>query len=121
VAKANPPTAEDLKKAVKGLAWVSESEAPLEAFAWPAGPLTDAEVRKQAGAKGAVETMSLDDFFHAVPAEDRAKFDPLVKALKQLEGVKVYKVGDEAEKQVFIVGKAADGTRAGVKTTAVET
>ncbi len=121
MAKANPPAIEDLRSAVKGPVWVSESEAPLEAFAWPAGPLTDAEVRKQAGAKGAIETMSVDDFFHAVPSEDRTKFDPLLKALKQLEGVKVYKIGDEAEKQVCIVGKAADGTRAGVKTTAVET
>jgi hypothetical protein len=40
---------------------------------------------------------------------------------EQLSGVKVYKVGDEAEKQVYIVGKTADGKWAGLKTTVVET
>jgi hypothetical protein len=30
-------------------------------------------------------------------------------------------VGDEAEKQVFVVGKTADGQLAGLKTTVVET
>jgi hypothetical protein len=69
-----------------------------------------------------VEVESLDDFFHAVPPEDKAKFDKLAQTLKaQLSGVKVYKVGDEAEKQVVVVGKTADGQWAGLKTTVVET
>jgi hypothetical protein len=69
-----------------------------------------------------VEEETLDDFFHAVPPEDKAKFDKLAQTLKaQLSGVKVYKVGDEAEKQVFVVGKTADGQLAGLKTTVVET
>ena len=46
----------------------------------------------------------------------------LAKVLKeQLSGVKVYKVGDEAEKQAYIVGKTSDGKWAGLKTTVVET
>jgi hypothetical protein len=57
-----------------------------------------------------------------VPQEDKPKFDALRQALEgQVSGVKVYKVGDEAEKQVCIVGKAPDGRRAGLKTTVVET
>jgi len=45
-----------------------------------------------------------------------------VKALKeQLSGVKVYKVGDEAEREVHIVGKTKDGQWAGLKTSVVET
>jgi hypothetical protein len=81
-------------------------------------------VLAQAGAEDGteVEEESLDDFLHAVPPEDKAKFDALAKVLKaQLSGVKVYKVGDEAEKQVFVVGKTADGQWAGLKTTVVET
>jgi hypothetical protein len=39
----------------------------------------------------------------------------------QLSGVKVYKVGDEAEREVYMVGKAKDGRLAGLKTTVVET
>ena len=39
----------------------------------------------------------------------------------QLSAVKVYKVGGEAEKQVYVVGKTPDGRWAGLKTTVVET
>jgi hypothetical protein len=38
-----------------------------------------------------------------------------------LAGVKVYKLGDEPEKPVYVVGKAADGRWGRVKTTVVET
>ena len=77
-----------------------------------------------AGAEGGaeVEQQSLADFFLAVPSEDKEKFDKLAEVLKeQLSGVQVYKVGDEAEKQVYIVGRTKDGRWAGVKTTVVET
>jgi hypothetical protein len=57
-----------------------------------------------------------------VPPEDKAKFDKLAQALQeQLSGIKVYKVGDEAEKEVYLVGKTKDGQWAGLKTTVVET
>jgi len=81
-------------------------------------------VLEKAGAEdgAAVEEETLDDFFHAMPPEDKAKFDQLAQVLKeQLSGVKVYKVGDEAEKPVFIVGKTGDGQWAGIKTSVVET
>jgi len=52
----------------------------------------------------------------------QAQFDKLAHMLKEeLSGAKVYKVGDEAEKQVFVVGKTSDGQWAGIKTTVVET
>jgi hypothetical protein len=35
--------------------------------------------------------------------------------------VKVYKVGDEPKKQVYVVGKTSDGQWARLKTTVVET
>src|SRR3954447_4752908 len=102
-----------LKKAAKGLKYTSETEAKLEPFAWEdGGKLTDAHLLELAGEEegAAVEQESLDDFLHAVPPEDAEKFDALAKVLKdQLSGVKVYKVGDEAEKQVYIVGKSSDG------------
>jgi hypothetical protein len=57
-----------------------------------------------------------------VPPEDRAEFDELAKVLKeQLSAIKVYKVGDEAEKNAYIVGRTKDGRWAGLKTTVVET
>jgi hypothetical protein len=46
----------------------------------------------------------------------------LVKALQeQVSGIKVYRIGKEAEKEVYIVGKSKEGQWAGLKTTVVET
>jgi hypothetical protein len=57
-----------------------------------------------------------------VPGDDRAKFDKLGGAVKQqLSGVKVYKVGDELEKAVYVVGKTVDGKGPGLMTSVVET
>jgi hypothetical protein len=40
---------------------------------------------------------------------------------EQLTGIKGYKVGDEAERELYIVGRTKDGKWAGLKTTVVET
>jgi hypothetical protein len=88
------------------------------------GALTKKRLLELASAEDgtAVEEETLDDFFHAVPPEDKAQFDKLAQVLKaQLSGIKVYKVGDEAEKQVYVVGKTSDGQWAGLKTSVVET
>src|SRR5262245_21965427 len=119
------PVLDALQKAAKGLVYVSESEAKLEPFLWEDGDkLTDERLLELAGeVEGtAVEQESLDDFFHAVPPEDKDKFQKLAKVLQeQLSGVKVYKVGDESEKAAYVVGKTKDGQWAGLKTTVVET
>jgi hypothetical protein len=120
------PAVDALAKASKGLLFPSETDAPLEPFLWEnAGDkLTKDRVRQLAGAaKGAaVEETTPDDLLSTVPEEDRPQFDKLAAAIKQqLSGVKVYKVGDEPEKQVYVVGKTSDGQWAGLKTTVVET
>ncbi len=123
--KQQHPVLAALQKAAKGLVYTSESEAPLEPFLWGDGnPLTPKHLLELAGAAAgtAVEDSTLEDFLHAVPPEDRAKFDQLAAVLKgQLSGIKVYKVGDEAEKQAYVTGKTSDGHWAGLKTTVVET
>ena len=118
------PVVEALQKASKGLQYTSETEAGFEPFLWEADKLTKDRLLELAGAEEgtAVEEDTLDRFFRAVPAEDRAKFDRLAKALQdQLSGIKVYRVGDEAEKEVYIVGRTKDGEWAGLKTEVVET
>ena len=114
-----------LKQASQGLLFPSETDAPLEPFAWEgSAKLTKNKVLELAGAEAgtAVEQTTLDDLLRTVPQEDKPKFDALRQALEgQLSGVKVYKVGDEAERQVYVVGKAPDGRWAGLKTTVVET
>jgi hypothetical protein len=114
-----------LRKASKGVQFPSETEADIEPFAWTgADKLTKKQVLQLAGAGAgaAVEETTLDELFQTVPSEDKPKFDALRQALEgQVSGVKVYKVGGEPEKRVFIVGKAPDGRWAGLKTTVVET
>ena len=57
-----------------------------------------------------------------MPAEDRKPFQNLQRVIqRQLSGVKVFRVGDEAEKDIYIVGKTRDGKLAGLKTSVVET
>jgi histidine triad (HIT) family protein len=120
------PAVDALAKASKGLLFPNETDAPLGPFLWEGGgdKLIKDKLRQLAGApKGAaVEETSLDDLLATVPEEDRPQFDKLAAAVKQqLSGVKVYKVGDEPEKQVYVVGKTSDGQWAGLKTTVVET
>jgi histidine triad (HIT) family protein len=123
--KASSPTLDTLKQASKGLMMPSESDAPFTAFAWDdSGDLTHERLLKLAKepAGSAVEEDSLDNLLRTVPTEDRQKFDPLRKTLQeQLSGVKVFKVGDEAERRVYIVGKTKEGKWAGLRTTVVET
>ncbi len=123
--KEQNPVLATLQQAAKGLVYTSESEDKLEAFLWEdSGKLTPKHLLELAGAAAgtAVEESGLEDFFHAVPPEDKAKFDKLAGVIgKQLSGVKVYKIGDEAEKEAYIVGKTSDGRWAGLKTTVVET
>jgi hypothetical protein len=118
------PVVEALAKASKGLQFTSETEAGFEPFLWEGDKLTKDRLLELAGAEkgAAVEEDTLDRFFRAVPEEDKAKFDRLAKAInEQLSGAKVYRVGDEPEKDVYIVGKTPDGKLAGLKTTVVET
>jgi hypothetical protein len=107
----------------KGLRYTSETEADLTPWE-NGGELTPERLRQRAGvaASTPVEETTLDSFFRAVPSEDKPKFQKLAQVLKeQLSDIKVYKLGEEAEKEVYIVGKTADGRWAGLKTKVVET
>jgi hypothetical protein len=123
--KDKDPVLDALKKASQGLQFPSETDADFEPFAWANGnTLTQNRLLDLAGAEEgtAVEQTSLAEFFRVIPSEDKPKFDKLAQALQQvLSGVKGYKVGDEPEKDAYIVGKAPDGRWAGLKTTVVET
>src|SRR5262249_32604825 len=123
--KARDAVLDALARASRGLRYTSETDAGFEPFAWKDGnALTEGRLvqlaREEPGT--GVEATSLDAFFGAVPSEDRAAFQELAEALRaQLSGVKVYKVGDEAERRVYLVGKSRDGRWAGLRTTVVET
>ena len=120
------PTVAALEKASKGLLFPSESDSPFQAFLWQDAGVKLSRVRLRelthADEGAAVEELTLEALLQTVPSEDQSKFQKLADALKQqLSSIKVYKVGDEAEREVYIVGKTADGALAGLKTTVVET
>ena len=127
MAKKQPqsPVLDALAKASKGLLMPSESDAPFKAFQWDqGGDLTPEKLLEMAREPkdSSVEEDTLDDLWQTVPSADLPKFQALRKAIEQqLSGVKVYKVGDEAERNVYIVGKSKDGKLAGLKTSVVET
>lgn len=124
MAKANP-VLKDLKAATKGLLFPSETDAPLEAFAWKGGdgPPDASAVRANAAvAKDApVEQTTLAELTRAIPEESRGDFLPLFAVLAHhLSGVTVFKVGT-INTDVYIIGRTTDGQYAGVKTKVVET
>jgi len=121
-------------KAADGLLFSSEADYPLEPFVWtdsvpfspdalyklttlpPSTPITKEEI---------------NDFFapmlHLPPdatveARNRVKrFRSLVRLLRRnLSDLAVYKLGT-VEMPTFIVGRLANGTSAGLRTTVVET
>ncbi len=119
----SPAIPKAIKNATRGLLFPSETDAPIEAFAWPAGPVSAAGVLSATGTtpKTKVEEVSLAEFFRAVPRDLRGDYFNLLLAIADhLSGVKVFKIG-ETRMTVYVVGTTADSNRAGVKTLVVET
>ena len=119
----SPATSRALKDATRGLRFTSETDSPVTAFAWPPGPITEAGIRARlgSGADRTVKQISLAELMRAVPASARGEYFQLLVALvDHLSGVKVFKVGT-IRSTVYVVGRAAEGHRAGVKTEMVET
>ncbi len=119
-----------LAKAVDGLLFSSEADYPLEPFVWtdtvPFSP--DALYTLTTLPPSTLVTKEdINDFFapmlHLPPeatAEARkrvTRFRSLVRLLRRsLSDLAVYKLGT-VEMPTFIVGKLANGTRAGLRTT----
>lgn len=123
-----------ISKAADGLLFSSESDYPLEPFVWTdSAQFTPDALYKLTTLPAATPVAKEDvsDFF--APMLTRAsgdtpdarkrvtRFRKLVKLLRQqLSDLAVYKLG-EVEMPTFIVGRLADGTVAGLRTTVVET
>ena len=117
------PVPKALKEATNGLVYVSESDAPVTAFAWPPGPITPAAVREQVGVDESVkiQEVSLAEVMRGVPARERGNYFSLLVALLDFpSGVKAFQVG-AMRMSLYIVGTTPAGHRAGVKTELVET
>lgn len=134
--RADPAPAVDLtlEQAVDGLLFPSETDAPIELFAWPeAQPFSPDALRAQLGLAddARLTTMDIESFFApAVRIEDwfsperRARaerFQQLLSLLKQqLSAIHVYQFG-QTEMPTVVLGHDEQGRLRGIKTTVVET
>jgi hypothetical protein len=123
-----------LKSLTEGLSYQSESDyvvEPYERSAAEGAPSAEEFAKGVEGEDAAVRELNFDSFFGKYTDEQdwwgeeeravAAKFQALVKFLKEnLSDVKVYRVGG-VEADVYVVGKTSSGNFAGVKTKVVET
>ncbi len=128
-------TAQALQQASDGLTYQSETDAGWKAFGWPSaeGEPTAEEVRRRGrhGAGAPVTEQSVDEFFAPLVGDQdwygeeekavAAKYRSLLDAVrKHLTHPRVVRVG-EGRVAVYVLGVAAEGGWAGLRTTAVET
>lgn len=128
-----------LEAAARGLVFSSESDRPFEFYAAPApaspsgGAITAEQFAALLGAppQTPVGERELDAFFArhlelSDPYDTRAqelrpRYEQLKETLRALlRDVRVFRVGT-IEVRCYVVGRAADGTLAGLVTTAIET
>ena len=123
-----------LQEMVKGLVFMSESDAPLHAVAYaaPGGDFATAALLKLLGepAGTKVETLELTQFLRNHTADDGVlenvdlanRYKALQMFMKQeLSGTQVYRVGIGPQVHAYALGRTADGSLAGFKTVLTET
>lgn len=117
-----PTDALALRKAVEGLTYPSETDAPFDVFTWPGiGGTAENQVAHRAAGRP-VEEISFDAFFGELRDTDEApRFDALRRVIElALREVRVFRVGVKRV-DVYLVGQTAAGQWSGLHTTSVET
>jgi hypothetical protein len=115
----------ELRAAVEGLTYPSESDEPFDVFRWPVGRGTARnQVVAHGGAARKVVEVPVDRFFGQLEtSEDAERYRALRRVLEStLAKLKAFRVGDgEVRVDVYLTGKLRGGTWAGVHTVSVET
>lgn len=115
---------EPVRRAVEGLTYPSETDAPFEVFRWEDASARAARdaVASRVGKRPAMQHVSLDSFFSPLDdAEGAARYRELRRVLESaLGGLEVWRVG-EVRVAVYLVGRTTSGAWAGVRTVSVET
>lgn len=123
-----------IEEAARDLMFMSETDVPVEPFAWSADtPFTPEALRATAriAADEPLTTEDIDRFFRNpttprdwhedAEKEQVRRFTALRDLLKaELSDIKVYRFGSTAI-EVYVVGRAADGSMLGIHTNVVET
>jgi hypothetical protein len=123
-----------IAEAARGLLYPSETDAPLEAYRFPAReePSPEALLRAEARDPGTpVEEASVEDFFAPLVTpregateaeiEDARRWTALLVLLaRELADLRVYRVG-AVDIDAFVIGKHEQGAWIGLRTRLVET
>ncbi len=133
---AHEASSQQLRRLIDGLLFISETEAPLQVVQLSAASAADvaAAVRAAAhvSADALVREQPLDDVLEersnppegAGPTDIRQApaYAALLKWLQtHVSEARAFRVGVEAPQELFLIGKAADGSWIGVRTTTVDT
>ena len=116
----------ELKKAIAGLTYPSESDEPFDAFGWDGkGPATPREkLAAQIGGNRTIEEVPFEAFFTQLQdSDDAARYLQLQRTLKsQLVDPGAFRVGTgQIRVDVYLLGRTRSGHWAGVHTVSVET
>jgi hypothetical protein len=122
---------QQLSTAAAGLLYMSETDAPFEAFEIPASSHTIAENIRLMMASAPVEIQDVNYFFRNQVRLDEGASDAdrerseqfkrlLLKIRQLLPDAQVYRSGT-TRIEAFIAGTFADGSRGGLRTIVVET
>lgn len=126
---------DEIAGASEGLLFMSETDSPVQPFAWEeSAPFSIEALREAKGynISTPITRLDVDEFFgsatrtydwHGPEERERVqRFEALLATLKsRLSDIAAYKVGASGAIDVFVVGQAEDGSFAGVTTQVVET
>ena len=121
-----PDPFQNLKKAIQGLEYPSESDAPFDSFQWPASKAASAlqQVTAHTAANRKIIEVPINSFFDALKdSDDAPRFLELRRTLEStLTNIKIFRAGEgETKIDIYVIGKTQSGDWAGLHTTSVET
>ncbi len=132
--KTNEQIIGELKQACDGLMLMSESDFPIEVISLDEGKTpTNETLQTLAGEPDSTVTEdTIEQFFHGRTTRFEGqsetafaltkRFQALVQILKEnLSELKVYRVGNRANKAVYVLGKIGNGSWLGLASRVVET
>ena len=123
----DPPELQSLRAASAGLEYPSESDAPFDAFWWPAPPPSKSSPRDALIAhtpKGRpINELTPDQFFAELEqSDDGPRFQHLRQTLQShLTSLHVFRVGSSPKIDIYLLGPTKSGHWVGLHTTSIET
>jgi hypothetical protein len=115
---------EEMRQAVEGLTYPSESDEPFDVFSWDGKGTALQQVAAHAGKERKIEEVQAESFFSQLDdSDDAERYRHLQKLLtSSLRSFTIARVGaGEVRVDVYLIGKLATGEWTGLHTVSVET